>query len=128
MALLLIIGLIIEKSRYNHIIHIRGHNDFRFSNENTSHKRMFSGFYIAVKSKKFVYLQNNVNGEKVSNLNNQNKINNLKLIFLHVAETVHFELINKSSIEDYIKEYYKNDLDKSSSNGNDKDDRENMDD
>ena len=53
--------------------------------------------------------------KKVACLSNQNKLNNLKLIFLHVAETVNFELIdNKSSIEDY-----KHDLGQSNSNDND---------
>ncbi len=97
-------------------------------------KRMLSRFYIAVQSKNFVFFAKQCEWrKKVSSLNNQNKLKNLQSIFLHVSETVHFVLTDKSSIEDYEKEEYKDGLVDSSSNEEDSNsnsnsnDSENMD-
>ena len=54
--------------------------------------------------------------KKVASLNNYNKLKSLKSIFWHVSETVNFELINTSSIEDYDKGDYESDLVEKSSN------------
>ena len=83
-------------------------------------KRMLSRFYIAVQSKNFIFFAKQCEWrKKVSSLNNQNKLKNLQSIFLHVSETVHFVLTDKSSIEDYEKEEYEDGLVDSSFNEED---------
>ena len=52
----------------------------------------------------------------------------MQTIFLHVSETVHFELTDKSSIEDFEKEEYESDMEEeSNSNEDDSNASENMD-
>ena len=54
--------------------------------------------------------------KKVACLNYQAKLKNLQNIFIHVSETVNFELIEKSSNQNYNKIDYESDFDESSSN------------
>ena len=91
---------------------------------------MLSRFYISVQSKNFVFFAKECEWrKKVSSLNNQNKLKNLQFIFLYVSEIAHFFLTDKSSIEDYEKEEYEDDLFDSTSNEEDSNinDSENMD-
>lgn len=92
-----------------------------FSNKCEWRKKFLvnEGFLLILKNYKFKYWI----------FHNKNKLKNLHSIFLHVSETVHFVLIDKSSIEGYEKEDYGDDLVKSISNEEDSNinDSENID-
>ena len=94
-------------------------------------KRILSWFYVALKSCKFVYYAKEVEWtKKVSNMVNQQKIDEIKFIFNHISETVELDLFTKSEIEYFEKEQYDDEIsdDSFGSNDNSSDSGDNNDD
>ena len=114
-------------SGYNRIIHYHRHNDFGFGAESTSYiesvwgdlKRLLTKIYASVRSENFVYLiKECVWLIKNKDLNNNQKLNEIKDILNHIVGTVQFKLFEKEDIEDFNKSEYDLGLNDSDSSEN----------
>ena len=107
-----------NNSGYQRIPHIHGHHDFGYGSESTSYiesvwsdlKRLLNKFYNAVKPDNFIYFLKEMEWrKKVSKFSNAQKINNLIMIFNHIASTTEYNLLDKEMLENYDKGDYNND-------------------
>ena len=79
-------------------------------------KRLLTKIYVSVKSENFIYFAKEYEWRKKNNhLNNMEKISEIIFILNHIADTVQFELFDKSDIEDFNKNQYILDLNNSDS-------------
>ena len=70
-------------------------------------KRLLSRLYVSVKSNNFIYFLKECEWrKKIANLKYNPKLDEIKFIFNHTAETVEFNLYEKNQFLDYNKDEY----------------------
>ena len=81
-----------------------------------------SRLYVSIKSDNFIYFLKECQcRKKIANLNNNQKLDEIKFLFNHKAETVEFNLYKKNELLDYNKDEYDYSEENNSSSDNESD-------